>query len=190
MRRRTGLTLVALISGAIVVLAIGSYATADSGKKNVSTGAMSGFLEGAPGPVSTGATGSFEATIDDSGNGAIHYTLTFQGLEGTVTQSHIHFGQRSVSGGISAWLCGTGTTQPLAGPPGTPTCPGPNDGTIADTIVPADVIGPTGQGIVAGEFGELVAAIRAGRAYANVHSSMFPAGEIRGQINDDNQRDD
>jgi hypothetical protein len=41
-----------------------------------------------------------------------------------------------------------------------------------------------------GEFAELVAAIRAGRAYANVHSDKVPAGEIRGQINDDNQRDD
>jgi hypothetical protein len=191
MRSRTRLTVVALISGALAVLAIGSYATADSGKKNVSTGTMSGYLEGAPGPVSTSATGSFEATIDGSGAGAINYTLTFSGLEGSITQSHIHFGQRSVSGGISAWLCGTGAAGgQLAGPPGTPTCPGPTDGTISDTIVTADVIGPAGQGIAPGEFAELVAAIRAGRAYANVHSSKFPPGEIRGQINDDNQRDD
>ena len=93
-----------------------------------------------------------------------------------------------MSGGISAWLCGT--TGTLAGPPGTPTCPGPHSGTVSDTIVPADVVGPTAQGIAPGEFAELVAAIRAGRAYANVHSDKFQAGEIRGQINDDNQRDD
>jgi hypothetical protein len=61
---------------------------------------------------------------------------------------------------------------------------------LSGTIVPANVIGPVGQGIAPGEFAELVAAIRAGRAYANVHSTLFPAGEIRGQINDDNQRDD
>jgi hypothetical protein len=189
MRRRTGVTLVALISGALAVLAVGSYATADSGKKNVSTGPMSGYLEGAPGgPVSSAASGSFEATIDDSGDGAIHYTLSYGGLEGSVTQAHIHFGQRSVNGGISAWLCGT--TGAVAGPAGTPTCPGPNGGTVSDTIVPADVVGPAAQGIAPGQFGELVAAIRAGRAYANVHSSLFPGGEVRGQINDDNQRDD
>jgi hypothetical protein len=52
------------------------------------------------------------------------------------------------------------------------------------------VIGPAGQGIAAGEFAEIVRAIRAGRAYANVHSTKFPGGEIRGQINDDNQKDD
>ena len=184
MRRRTGLTLVTLISGALAVLAIGSYATADSGKKNVSTGPMSGYLEAAPAAISTTASGSFEARIEDS---SIEYTLTYSGLEGTVTQAHIHFGQRGVSGGISAWLCGTGAAP---GPTGTPTCPGPNGGTISDAIGPADVIGPSGQGIAAGEFGELIAAIRSGRAYANVHSSKFGPGEIRGQINDDDQRDD
>jgi hypothetical protein len=187
MRARTALTLLTLVTGAFAVLVVGSYATADSGKKSVSTGPMNGYLEGPPGPVSTDATGSFEATIDDSGD-AIRYALTYRELEGTVTQAHIHFGQRSVTGGISAWLCGTAAT-PNA-PPGTPTCVGTNSGTLSGTIVPAEVIGPVPQGIEAGAFDELVAAIRAGRAYANVHSSKFGPGEIRGQINDDNQRDD
>lgn len=179
MRRRTGLTLVTLISGALAVLAIGSYATADSGKKNVSTGPMSGYLEGAPGgPVSSVATGSFEATIDDDAS-EIDFTLTFADLEAPVLFAHIHFGQRSVNGGVAAFLCGGG---------GKPACP--QSGTVTGTIVPADIVGPAGQGIAAGEFGELVAAIRAGRTYANVHSTKFPGGEVRGQINDDNQRDD
>jgi hypothetical protein len=179
MRRRTGLTLVTLISGALAVLAIGSYATADSGTKNVSTGPMSGYLEGAPGgPVSSAANGSFEATIDD-GASEIGFTLTYADLEAPVLFAHIHFGQRSVNGGVAAFLCGGG---------GKPACP--QSGTVTGTIAPADVVGPAGQGIAAGEFAELVAAIRAGRTYANVHSTKFPAGEVRGQINDDNQRDD
>jgi hypothetical protein len=174
-----GLTLVTLISGALAVLAIGSYATADSGKQNVSTGPMSGYLEGAPGgPVSSVASGTFEAIIDDAAS-EIGFTLTFADLEAPVLFAHIHFGQRSVNGGVAAFLCGGG---------GKPACP--QSGTVTGTIVPADVVGPAGQGIAAGEFGELIAAIRAGRTYANVHSSKFPAGEVRGQINDDNQRDD
>jgi hypothetical protein len=52
----------------------------------------------------------------------------------------------------------------------------------------ADVIGPTTQGIEPGAFAELVRAMRAGVTYTNVHSTKFPAGEIRGQINDTNQR--
>ena len=35
------------------------------------------------------------------------------------------------------------------------------------------------------EFGELVRALRAGAAYANVHTTTFGGGEIRGQIGDD-----
>jgi CHRD domain len=172
---------VALIVGAFAVLVVGSYATADSGKKNVSTGPMTGYLEGAPsGPVSSSATGSFEATIDDAAS-EISFTLTYAGLEAPVLFAHIHFGQRSVNGGVAAFLCGGGSK---------PACPGPQSGTVTGTIVPTDVIGPVGQGIAAGEFDALVAAMRAGRAYANVHSTKFPGGEVRGQINDDNQRDD
>jgi CHRD domain len=182
---RTRIALGALALGALAVLAIGSYATADSGKKNLETGPMSGYLEGAPGgPISTGANGSFEATIEGD---ELHYTLSYSDLESDVTQAHIHFGHRSTNGGISAWLCGT---DALPGPDGTPPCPGARSGTISDTIVAADVIGPGGQGIAAGEFDELVAALRAGKAYANVHTTTFGGGEVRGQINDENQRDD
>ncbi|MBA3245914.1 MAG: CHRD domain-containing protein, partial [Actinobacteria bacterium] len=45
-----------------------------------------------------------------------------------------------------------------------------------------NVIGPSSQGIAAGEFAELLAAIRAGKTYANVHTSLFPGGEIRAQL--------
>lgn len=119
----------------------------------------------------TPASGDFSATIDETAQ-TITFTLTFTGLEGTTTASHIHVAQPDVSGGISAFLCGGGSK---------PACPA--SGTVTGTIVAADVIGPNPQGVEPGAFAKLVQAIEAGKAYVNVHSSRFPAGEIRGQIN-------
>jgi CHRD domain len=169
--------------GAAGVLMVASIAGASSGKNNVTADVMIGYHE-AP-SISTAASGSFEATIDDDAQ-TIEYTLSYSGLEGDVRQAHIHFAQRGISGGISAWLCET-TVNPSPTGPATPDCV--QSGTVTGVIRPADVIGPSGQGIAANEFNELVAALRAGFAYANVHSSKFTGGEIRGQINDDDQRE-
>jgi hypothetical protein len=174
MRKRIGLTAAVLVGGALVVLAVGSYAVAGGGTNNVHE-SLDGYHE-VP-AVSTAAGGSFEAKIDENGS-TIEYTLSYSGLVGSVTQAHIHLAQPAVNGGISAWLCGTAT---LPGPAGTPLCPA--SGSVSGTIDPSDVIGPAGQGIAAGEFSELVAAIRAQTAYANVHSTVWPAGEIRAQLN-------
>ena len=143
------------------------------------------FIAGVPalrGAISTKARGSFRAVIDDRAE-TIHYELSFEGLESDVTQSHIHFGQRNTVGGIVVWLCQTaGTPAPAAVAAATPQCGGPRASTVTGTIVPAQVLTATGQGIDAGEFDEVVRAIRAGRVYANVHSATFGSGEIRGQL--------
>jgi hypothetical protein len=179
MHKRTGPTVAVMLGGtlAIAALVLGSYAGADSGKKSVKADLLTGYQEATPAGVSSAATGSFEATIDDAAQ-TIDYTLSYSGLEAPALFAHIHFGNRFTSGGVAAFLCGGG---------GKPACPTP-EGTVSGTITAADVVGPAGQGIASGEFGEFVSAIRAGLTYANVHSTKFPAGEIRGQINDDNQR--
>jgi len=58
---------------------------------------------------------------------------------------------------------------------------------VSGTAKATDVIGPAAQGISPGEFAKILDAIRSGFAYANVHTTRFPGGEIRGQIrsNDD-----
>jgi len=126
--------------------------------------------------LSTGAAGAFRAQIDKSAN-TLTYELTYENFVTTVQQAHIHVGQPGVSGGIAIFLC----TNLGNGPAGTPACPSPT-GTVSRTVGPADVVGPTGQGIAAGEFLEVLDAIRAGVAYVNVHSTTFPGGEIRGQL--------
>jgi CHRD domain len=150
------------------------------GKKNVKSDRLSGYQE-VP-PISTTGRGSFKAQIDTSGQ-RITFELRYEGLSGNAAQAHIHFGQRDVNGGISAFLCG-GSTKPA--------CPAGTSATVTGTIVPADVLntvlGATAQGIGAGEFAELVAAIRAGRGYVNVHTASFPGGEIRAQLNNRNRK--
>jgi hypothetical protein len=62
-------------------------------------------------------------------------------------------------------------------------CPA-SPATVTGEIGPEDVVGPTGQGIELGEFDEFVDAVEAGVTYANVHSSRFPGGEIRAQLDE------
>jgi len=168
------LVLVAALSG-VLVFGLGSYALADGGS-NGANGKLTGYQE-VP-SVSTVASGEFKAKL--VGNSKIEYTLSYRDTEGTVTQAHIHFGQRSVNGAISVFLC----SNLGNGPAGTKACP-PAPATISGTITAADVTaGAAGQGIAAGEFAELVEAIKARKTYANVHSSKFAAGEIRAQLGD------
>ncbi len=179
--RKLGLS-TALAAGLVVVLLVGvnTFAGAGGNKTHVKSDTMTGYQE-TPG-VSSDGTGTFSATIDED---ALPPTITFEetysGLSAPALVSHVHFGNRFDAGGVSFFLCGGGSKP--ACPPGTTT-----PATVTGTVTAADVIGPAGQGIAPGEFGKIVAAMRAGEAYANIHTSKFPAGEIRGQINDDNQR--
>ena len=126
--------------------------------------------------LSTTGNGRFWAVVDTEAN-TISYKLSYEGLEGSVVQAHVHLGARAVNGGIMFFLC----TNAGNGPAGTPACPAPS-GEVTGMVTPEVVIGPAGQGVAAGEFAEVVAALRNGSAYANVHSSLYPAGEIRGQV--------
>ena len=107
----------------------------------------------------------------------IQWELAYSDLEGSALQAHVHLGQHSVNGGISVFLC----TNLGNGPAGTPACPA-TSANLNGVIVASSIVGPSGQGLSAGEFDELVAAMRHGVTYVNVHSSTWPGGEIRGQI--------
>ena len=89
-------------------------------------------------------------------------------------------GQRSVNGAVSVFLCQTAASPDPTGL--APQCP--QGGKVAGLVQAANMIeGPiVNQGIAPGQFNELIAAIRAGVAYVNVHSSKFPGGEVRGQL--------
>ena len=160
------LILVAVLALAFVILVVGS--SANPGGPKLLKANLQGFKE-VPAISSTGS-GEFRGKISNDET-SIEYELSYSGLEGTAIAAHIHLGQKDVAGGVIAFLCGGG---------GKPACP--LSGTVTGTITAADIIGPSVQGIAAGEFTEVLHAIRKDMTYANVHSNLFPGGEIRGQI--------
>ncbi len=177
MRRRSVALAVAVVG---IGLLVASLAVASEGQKILKADDLVGYQENPD--VSTVATGSFDVTIDDAAQ-TLAYELSYSGLEGNVQQAHVHFGKRALNGGISVFLCTN-----LGNNPNAPPCP--QEGTVSGTLGASDIVGPSGQGIAPGEFEELVAAMRAGHTYANVHSTIWPGGEIRAQIDDENLNDD
>jgi CHRD domain len=169
------------LAAAVAIVSIVSVVatTALAGDGGNARADLDGYQELSPtSSVSTLGNGEFKAKIRSQ---ELRYELRYRDLEGgAVLFAHIHFGQRATNGGVSAFLCGGG---------GKPPCP-PPPATVTGTIVPTDVIGPTAQGIAPGQFDELVRAMRAGATYANVHTTQWPAGEIRGQIDAGGDDDD
>jgi hypothetical protein len=169
------------IATAFGALLVGATASADDDNK---VRARLAGVQEVP-VVSTDASGRFEAVISPNGD-AIDYEITYTGMQGAVTQSHMHVGQKSVNGGIVLWVCGTATSP---GPAGTAVCTTP-DGHFAGTWRPGDVQTLTnGQQIKTGQLDEVIEAIRRGVAYVNVHSNLSPGGEIRGQVRASGDRD-
>lgn len=178
MQQNTFVVLFALVT---LVCASAPVVWAQSGKRDLKA-KLEGFQE-VPVVSSTGR-GEARLRIDGRGDTAtIDYELTYNGLEGDVVQAHLHAGQRGVNGGIVAFLCANSTTLPLPSPPsGTPSCP-LRSGTVAGTLDAGDIVGlAQGQGFAAGEMAAVVEALRAGVVYVNVHTTVVPSGEVRGQL--------
>ena len=143
---------------------------------------LSGLQE-TPANFTTGS-GQFDATLDRSTE-TLHFVFTYSNLKGQkvpngkILFAHVHFGQRNVAGGVSFFLCDNSAV------PAVPrTCPddGTGSGTVEGDVTAANVIGPNGQGIDAGAFDAIVKEMEDGFAYANIHTTRMPGGEIRGQI--------
>jgi CHRD domain len=159
----------ALIAGGIALST--SYAHAEP-----FVAALSGFNE--IGGVGAGETGA----ILSNGRGSLHldlnrqahtveFWLNYSGLSSPVTVAHIHFGKVHVAGGVIVFFCGGG---------GQGDCPA--SGPVHGMITAGNVQAIASQNVTAGDFDALEDALTTNTAYANVHTSNFPAGEIRGQI--------
>ena len=166
MRPRIFISVVIAVAALILV----GLAIADSGARFFRA-SLDGYHE-TPLSISTEGSGVFRATLNPTGD-ELTYELQYSGLEGgPILFAHVHIGQIGTTGGVMFFLCGGGK----------PACPnGP--ATVTGTVNASDIIGPAGQGVAPGEFEEAIRAMRTGAAYANVHTMVYPSGEIRGQIN-------
>jgi CHRD domain. len=121
-------------------------------------------------PINSDGRANFQMAIRP---GAITFSLNFSDLSSPLAVAHLHFAPSKVAGGVMIFLCGGG---------GQPACPAATSGSITGTITAANVTGPTGQGITAGDLDSALDAVRDGLSYANMHTANFQTGEIRGQV--------
>ena len=168
-----------LLTAAVVTVAAARGGNGNGNGKKSITAELEGFQE-VP-SISTKAEGEIKVKVNGS---SIKYRLEYSGFERPAGQppnevlfAHIHFGQEGVNGGVAAFLCGGDGS-------GKPACP-QGSGTVTGTIVADDVQAIAAQGLEAKDIGALIRAMKAGYTYANVHSTAFRSGEIRGQIGDD-----
>jgi len=178
--RRDRLIQVVLLTTLIVFSASFAYAQEFTARLN---GFQElGAINAQTGAILSNGTATLRLHLDQNANMAT-FTLTYSDvgttapLTGTVTQAHIHFGKRHDSGGVMVFFC----SNLGNGPAGTPACP-QNSGTVSGTFTPASVVAIATQNVKAGDFNALIEALESNTAYANIHTTALPAGEIRGQV--------
>jgi len=133
---------------------------------------LSGFGE-VPPKLADGS-GKFTGTLADDGM-SISWTISWNGLTGPAQAAHIHFGQAQVNGNVVVFFCGGG---------GRPACPdGTNhSGMVSGTWTAADILAVPAQNVSVGDFTGFLKFLNAKEGYANIHTPLFPGGEIRGQV--------
>jgi hypothetical protein len=120
--------------------------------------------------VTTTATGTCTLTLSGT---TVNYTLSATGLSGNVTGGHIHV--------INANNTGPVVVNFLAITP----APAPSTTfSVSGSFTAANITNPTNPPLTTPvvTVDDLIAQIRAGKAYCNAHTSAHPGGEIRGQL--------
>jgi hypothetical protein len=124
--------------------------------------------------INTDGFATLKVRIDDATQ-TISFRLEYSGLSANPAAAHIHLSKVHTNGGVMVFFCGGG---------GQPACPASTAGVVSGTITAANVLAIPAQGLPAMDIAAVIRAIRSDAAYANMHTSNFPSGEIRGQIED------
>jgi|SRR5215471_3850973 len=109
----------------------------------------------------TSAAGTAKVTIPPD-NGSVVVDVTYSGLSGPVTASHIHSGTASAPGPV---------VLPFSAPLDSP---------FSKTVTASDYLAAPGA---PADFATFVTALKAGGAgYVNLHTGECKPGEIRGEV--------
>jgi CHRD domain len=142
----------------VLVAALATVAMLAVGAPALAAGRpLSAALTGAaevPGPGDADASGTALITLNE-GQGEVCFNLDWAGIDGTVVAAHIHVGPAGVAGGI-----------------------------VVPLFAGAFLGTGSASGCISGVSEELIKAIRQDPAgyYVNIHSTVFPAGAVRGQL--------
>ncbi|MBE9004608.1 CHRD domain-containing protein [Fortiea sp. LEGE XX443] len=155
-----------LLTGTVIgaaIIALNPLAANAAGFSFTST--LNGAQENPP--ISTPATGTATGTLTgDPGSWVFSYVVNYSGLQGVIAApfAHIHVAPVGVNGPIVHDLDGA-NVPPIAGS---------TSGTITGDWRFDDISRPLTD--------VLAQQLINGNTYFNIHTSLFPAGELRGQI--------
>jgi CHRD domain len=127
------------------------------------TALLSGANE-VPG-IASGSGGTATVTLNTATR-AVTYRVDVYNMPSGTTQAHFHVGGPGVAGPVVVNF----VVQPNIS----------NDFSISGTATAADLVPRQAQGI--GSWDDFIEALVLGQVYANVHSTVNPGGEIRGQV--------
>jgi hypothetical protein len=120
--------------------------------------------------VQTKATGEASFELTDQGT-KLRYEITVSDIQ-NVTMAHLHVAPEGKNGDHVAWLYPASGMVPKL-------IAGPLSGKLVSGAITADqLVGPMKGKTIK----DLVAKIRAGDVYVNVHTQEHPDGELRGQV--------
>ena len=138
----------------------------DAGGHHFTAAPLKGDHEVPPNDSDGNGVAQFELSDDGT---SMRYKLVVANTE-NVTQAHIHLGPRGANGPVVVFLYGfnpAGTSE---------------NGVLSEgEFTAANLIARPAIGFGA-TMPELVAALRSGNAYVNVHTLRWPGGEVRNQI--------
>ena len=152
-----------LLFGAAVALLLLPAAAAQA--ETINARAVLGGGEEAPTPVLTGAVGVADLAIDTDAR-TIAVEIRMFNIPSATTAGHIHVGPKGVSGPV---VVNFPIPRDRVG-----------DLSLSFTVSAANLSPNPALGI--NTMDDVIQAIVGGGAYVNIHTAVFPAGEIRGQI--------